>query len=93
MRLSLTTLTEYLVFAGLFPYFTTKVTTSLLKFQEEIVGVGNREVYQRHVRFPSISICTESERNESVGGFDQIEALNLSQTFIEIKYVQHYENG
>ena len=93
MKLTLITLIEYFVFVGLLTYFTTEVIICLLKFQEGIVGVGNREIYQRYVKFPSLSICTESKRNESVPGFDQIKTLNLNNTFLEIKYVLHYENG
>ena len=84
-------ISEYILFLGLAFYFASKVTTSFIRFQSGIVGVGTKEVYQRNVRFPSISICLETKRNETVRGFTQVKPLN--ETFIELKYVQHFENG
>ena len=85
-------LVEYTIYLGLFAFFATKVMTSLLKYEHGLLGVSNMETHQRHRRFPSVSVCVDVDREDmSVSGFRQVRPLN--ETFITLRYAQHFDNG
>ena len=83
---------EYTLYLALFAFFASKVVTSLLKYQQGLLGVSNMEIHERHKKFPSISVCVDVKRdNMTVSGFQQVRPLN--ETFISLEYEQHFENG
>ena len=62
---------------------------SIIKWQERKVAISVEEVKSKYIKFPSISVCldTDTDNNKEELGFTEMRPLNESFSFL--KYSRH----
>ena len=81
----------HLVSLALLAFLVFKVTSLLLKYQENMVGTSVSYVHDHYVKFPSISICSDLDSKKDNLGFK--ENRPLSKIFKKLEFVWHFNNG
>ena len=92
VQIKLTAVLNYGIFCALCSFFATKVAVSFVKLKEEKIGVAKKGIREKHIRFPSISICfQEKASSTSSPGFTNLRPLD--EIIDKVKYTRHHDNG
>ena len=81
----------YTIFLVLSLVFVREVVVSVMKWLEGAVGISVKEVQSQYVKYPSISVCLDQDKNQEELGFKQFRQLN--DTLRDLDYVKHFNNG
>ena len=81
----------YTIFLVLSLVFVREVVVSVMKWLEGAVGISVKEVQSQYVKYPSISVCLDQDKNQEELGFKQFRPLN--DTLRDLDFVKHFNNG
>ena len=73
--------------------FSVKVTQSVLKYMDGKVARSTSNIFERYVKFPTISICVGIDSAKATVGFEDTGTRPLNATLDELEFVRHLENG
>ena len=79
------------VFCALFIFLVFEITSSVLKYRENMVGRSTRDMHERYVKFPSISVCFDLDTKKKKLEFKEFRPWN--ETFISLDFIWHHDNG
>ena len=75
-----------LVFAGI-------ITQSLFHFMDGKVARSTRDMFDRYVKFPTISVCIGISSTKSLIGFEDMGLRSMNDTLDYFKFIRHFKNG
>ena len=81
----------YVVFLVLSAVFIREVIVSVMRWLEGHVGISVKEVQSQYVKYPSISVCLDQDKDKEELGFKEFRPLN--DTLRDLDYVRHFSNG
>ena len=79
--------------AALLIGFGVKVAQSFLQYMEGRMARSTSGIFERHVQFPSISICVGIDSARATIGFEDTGARPINATLDEFQFVRHLNNG
>ena len=73
--------------------FGIKAMQSVLQYMDGKVARSTSDIFERYVKFPTISICVGIDSARATIGFGDTGARPINATLDELQFVRHLKNG